>query len=402
MTLAESIVRILLEESFRIRGEYWIVDGDVMFADGDVGDMNHEAYAIDHARRQIIDHFGGDSDSEFIDDDDLKNAVIEGLAADGIQADPDDWYGAAVQSFSDDPQTAQVMKETLAVAIGQGDAREHAMRYWGWKWCRGNNISTWTFTSSDRQQIVRGLNDIVGQEMDADEVPDESVEVTIGVGATGKRYAMTLAELASGRVVSQDPTWGAMRESEPDDMMAYMMPEIERINTNRKLRVGEEVSDGTHDMVALCERGLRKLQEIHYDGYRKFVEINAEPIEGLKMIIASHEGGADFEGDDAVAAHEAVEGLWDALVELFSNDYCPFATHFGPHEGSYSCWGCWPSKDYIQDLIGEDEILRVFSDREYDLPETVGADPKGRYQYAVNVHGNQAMYDKDGNMIWKY
>ena len=30
-----------------IRGEYWIQDGYVDFADGDVGDRNHEGIAID-------------------------------------------------------------------------------------------------------------------------------------------------------------------------------------------------------------------------------------------------------------------------------------------------------------------------------------------------------------------
>ena len=35
-----------------IRGEYWIVDGSVEFADGDVGDYNHEAIATNHVFQQ--------------------------------------------------------------------------------------------------------------------------------------------------------------------------------------------------------------------------------------------------------------------------------------------------------------------------------------------------------------
>ena len=53
MSHAEQIVRTLLENAPRIRGEYWIIDGSATFADGDVGDMNHEGYAIDHARHRI-------------------------------------------------------------------------------------------------------------------------------------------------------------------------------------------------------------------------------------------------------------------------------------------------------------------------------------------------------------
>lgn len=38
-----------------MRGEYWIDEnGDVDFADGDIGDRNHEGIVIDRVARMII------------------------------------------------------------------------------------------------------------------------------------------------------------------------------------------------------------------------------------------------------------------------------------------------------------------------------------------------------------
>ena len=36
-----------------IKGEYWIYDGNVDFADGDVGDYNHESIAMSHVFNKL-------------------------------------------------------------------------------------------------------------------------------------------------------------------------------------------------------------------------------------------------------------------------------------------------------------------------------------------------------------
>ena len=38
-----------------IRGEYWIQDGRVDFADGDTGDKNHEMIAVNHVCSEHIE-----------------------------------------------------------------------------------------------------------------------------------------------------------------------------------------------------------------------------------------------------------------------------------------------------------------------------------------------------------
>jgi hypothetical protein len=118
------------------------------------------------------------------------------------------------------------------------------------------------------------------------------------------------------------------------------------------------------------------------------------------MILASHAGGADFEGEDAVAAHESVENLWLVLSEILSDDYCMFGTHFGSNEGSGSCFGCWPSSDYLRDAVDDgDHVIEV---------ETVGDNFPAKIR-AAHVHrwmtspsGHQAVYDPAGTLLWKY
>lgn len=190
-------------------------------------------------------------------------------------------------------------------------------------------------------------------------------------------------------------------EGEHEEMMSYMLPEIERLTTYRKLEVGEEVSNGTFDYVTLCLRGLAKLKEIHYDGYEGFIRHNQEPMEALNMIVEMHSKGEDVgeQGDDVVAAHEAVESLWDTLLELFNEKYVPFGTFFGSNSGCGSCYGCWPASDYLRDSVEDETIIEL---------ETVGTKfpdkvrPRDTHQWMTSPSGHQAMYSPEGALLWKY
>jgi len=351
MSHAGRIVKILLEDAPEIGGEYWIIDGDVAFADGDVGDVNHEAYAVDHARRITLDYFNQDSDGEIIDDNEMAQRISSSLQDEGIQFDPDQWFAAAY-AFAKNAGADEKTLATLLCACDRGaDAREVAMKYWGWKWCRKSNISTWTFTDADRKSIIRGINQIIEQEMNDDAEDWNDLEITIGVGSNGRRMHMTLGELEAGRNVSRDPTWGGMtpsgvgesQEEEDADMLDYMVPEIKRLTSKRKFKVGEEVSHGTYNTIDLCRRGLAKLEELDYAGHERFISKHRDTIENLVRVESSLADEQDFNGDDAVDAHEDIERIWEALCELFDS-YCPPGTFFGSNEGSASCYGCWPNE----------------------------------------------------------
>ena len=38
-----------------LSGEFFLIDGDAVYADGDVGDFNHDMIATDHVRRNVVD-----------------------------------------------------------------------------------------------------------------------------------------------------------------------------------------------------------------------------------------------------------------------------------------------------------------------------------------------------------
>ena len=51
-----------------IRGEYWIEDGYVNFADGDIGDANHEMIAVSaicHQYKSSIENLADELDIEY-------------------------------------------------------------------------------------------------------------------------------------------------------------------------------------------------------------------------------------------------------------------------------------------------------------------------------------------------
>jgi len=85
-----------------------------------------------------------------------------------------------------------VTEEELALAEGNGDAREYAMEHWGWKRVAGHQIETWTLTPNDIDAIVSGIGEILGESEEGD---DEKLELYIYVYSNGKSYDFTLAQL---------------------------------------------------------------------------------------------------------------------------------------------------------------------------------------------------------------
>ena len=70
------------------RGEWWILpDGSAVFADGDVGDSNHEGHVIETLSREIYEHFLG----EVYDDigllSDYEDSLLHALIANPMRID---------------------------------------------------------------------------------------------------------------------------------------------------------------------------------------------------------------------------------------------------------------------------------------------------------------------------
>ena len=137
----------------QIRGEFWINDsGNAIYADGDIGDYNHEGYVLESVRGQYVE------DVEFLDwDDTLKQKAKEQYKKefrDGEIID-DDPHNLAFRYFQEEGMT----EEEWEIANEGGDAREFAMKHWGWKRLEGTNIETYYLKNSDLEKIADGLYD---------------------------------------------------------------------------------------------------------------------------------------------------------------------------------------------------------------------------------------------------
>lgn len=183
-----------------LNGEYWITnDGTVMYADGDIGDYNHEGYVFEYMQNEIMDEFNVDDDSG--DWERVKQKIVQ-----EILDSEDEQTRAQLEEFVEDegkealilaklkeidPQNAE---EKMKIAEGLGDAREFAIKNWGWKRVAGNDIESSSLTPKDMQAIAQGIGDIH---------PDISDDATFSISTYGNQhYDVTMKELESGRLGS--------------------------------------------------------------------------------------------------------------------------------------------------------------------------------------------------------
>lgn len=170
--LIKEIVSVVLEN--QLRGEWWIQDGQAVFADGDVGDMNHEAIVIDSLRREILSSFGIDANEEYVGDfDKYANQIFEEIGNELNSQELEDWkeeqYGNVLISYFKRTNNSEMLKK-MEYAWGRGDAREYALVNWGWQRVKQNIIQTQTLTSKDMNNIVSGIWEAYNSELeDTDE-----------------------------------------------------------------------------------------------------------------------------------------------------------------------------------------------------------------------------------------
>jgi hypothetical protein len=189
-----------LIESAVVSGEYWIIDGSAVYADGDIGDMNHEAYVIDHLNRIFLDIFDINKD-EPLPLSEYENQIGQWFMENGIIQPGTE----SEESYNNDPANfmlnyllanhldkfnndKQQLTDAFFLAYGSSgrqDARDYGMRHLGWIRVAGNNIQTWTLTSKDMDNISRGINDVLSQENNEDE--SEINEMTFNVESMSNR-----------------------------------------------------------------------------------------------------------------------------------------------------------------------------------------------------------------------
>ncbi len=178
----------------KIRQEYWIQDGYV----ASVCDTSHEGVAEDTARRMLLTAIGSDFDGEYVDEEDLKEAIEELLAekqgewSEVVGTSPYD----ALFSYMSLHQEEDFHLVNAAYGVTP-DLRLWAMTKLGWKTVRSNSVETWSLKPEDMKVIRRGLEEICDIEGISPEEESE-YEIAIVVGETEQRYVVELKEILSG------------------------------------------------------------------------------------------------------------------------------------------------------------------------------------------------------------
>lgn len=185
-----------------VRGEWWIDDsGTALYADGDVGDMGHEAYVIDSLTRRLLSAMDIDSEGGNIDDKHHKKLITERMREDGFDGTIEEFVEKAAEQCWKDPDQRRAAIEVV-YNIGQMDARMYGMRYDGWKRVQGHNIETWSLRPHDLKTITDGLYDAAG----GDEIADDE-EFNIYVFNMKMWY--------------QDVPWSVLKDDDPGKLRIY-------------------------------------------------------------------------------------------------------------------------------------------------------------------------------------
>lgn len=195
-----------------ISGEYWFDEsGTPMYADGDVGDMNHESYVQDRCAGEVLGYFNIYSDDQppaNLDNhiDEIVQILIKHL---GIVDDEkreeieDDPYDALIDYLKTQTTMKGPIDEMVHIARGGAeDGREFAIKEWGWSRVHQNHIEVKELTPKQLKIVASGINSALDQEgvyKDEDWLRASQSEYNIST-YTGKRYEIKLEDMEKGNV----------------------------------------------------------------------------------------------------------------------------------------------------------------------------------------------------------
>ena len=162
-------------------GEWWIIDGQAIFADADTGEMGHEAVVLDRVRNEIANMLGMGGLYEYYDWDDIKQQLVRSnfqqtneedqllLLQKWEAEDENELIEKALYNpdiFDELAKENNISQYLLDTADNATDPRDYGMKELGWKRMAGDNIQTQTLTRNDLYSISNGIGDAFG--IDAD------------------------------------------------------------------------------------------------------------------------------------------------------------------------------------------------------------------------------------------
>lgn len=197
-----------------IRGEYWFDEsGSTMYADGDVGDMNHEMYVGQMLTGQILNYFGLDMDdfgsldlSDYFDS--IKEEILSDSDLDEEQLEEFE------EKFDHDPkqiiedyivENFKEKREKISKMLYVYDAREYAIKEWNWSRVHGNNIEVNRLTKDQLDRVSRGIWNALDEEgsIFSDEERELAGQTEYYISTyTGKSYTIKLDDMDSPENIS--------------------------------------------------------------------------------------------------------------------------------------------------------------------------------------------------------
>ena len=187
----------------QVRGEWWLIDGEAVYADGDVGDMNHEAYVVDSIiRNYIYDEF---DHGEWLDWDGFKLFLAkeqfeEQFGDMDFEKHKKNFPKKVEEMYLAKLKELGMTNEEYLLAEGFGDAREYGMKHLSWKRVKSNNVQTETLTHDDLQSIANGLWEAYDEECN-----NETFNI----------------EVNSTRTVYENVPYSLISDGAPSALMAY-------------------------------------------------------------------------------------------------------------------------------------------------------------------------------------
>jgi hypothetical protein len=182
----------------KIRGEYWIQDGRVDFADGDVGEQNHEMIALNSIASEHIDGL-----EEYARELGVDEAELGGIDDEPSQAAYhllQATHYALLERGVDSVKVAEWIIKRLGINMevykmlgGGGDPRLYVIRNEGWIAVRSNNIELYGYDANKKRQLSRGLEDILDEEGIEDS--DEHIEFSVYDHKTRRSFDATLEDI---------------------------------------------------------------------------------------------------------------------------------------------------------------------------------------------------------------
>ena len=156
-----------------LRGEWWFRDGNADFADGDIGDYNHAAMAIESAQGEvssdlysILQKYRSKLEDMGIWDKVGHVDFMEGQFKEAIDAINDADYGSSHQGIYEDivnEITAKHGADCAKAALNEdGDAAISWGLKQGWVRCHGNYLEVWTLNSSVIDTMLDGIYSAYG------------------------------------------------------------------------------------------------------------------------------------------------------------------------------------------------------------------------------------------------